>query len=136
MLGFTQPTGRQERREWWRLQISRQQSGNVSVTEFCRRLGVTLSAFYYWKDRVQEVARQTHLPAPVRSASGSPPATATMTPGDFIPVSIINPTPETELEIELTNDCVLRLRGAIDPSLLHAAIAATGQLNGCGRGGD
>jgi hypothetical protein len=38
------------------------------------------------------------------------------------------------LEIELTNTCVVRLRGAIDPPLLQAAIAAAGQLDGSGQG--
>ena len=40
MLGFSQPASRHERREWWRVQIARQQSGNRSITEFCNRLGV------------------------------------------------------------------------------------------------
>jgi hypothetical protein len=35
-----------------------------------------------------------------------------------------------ELEIELTNAYVLRLKGAIDLPLLQAAIIVTGQLDG------
>jgi hypothetical protein len=38
------------------------------------------------------------------------------------------------LEIELTNACVVRLKGVINPPLLQAAIAAAGQLVGSGRG--
>ncbi len=135
MLGFTQPAGRQERLEWWRLQIARQQSGNRSVTEFCRQLGVTISAFYYWKNRLQEVPRNAHLPVPFRSALGSATVTTNATTVDFVPVSIIKPTGDTQLEIELTNDCVVRLRGAIDSALLQTAITTAGQLKGSRRGG-
>jgi hypothetical protein len=45
-------------------------------------------------------------------------------------VSIVEPAAPTQLEIELTNACVVRLKGAIDPTLLQAAIAAAGQLDG------
>ena len=59
MLGFRQPTTRDERREWWRRQLSRQQSANLSVTEFCRQLGVSVTTFYYWKKRVHEAPANT-----------------------------------------------------------------------------
>ena len=39
-----------------------------------------------------------------------------------------------KLEIELTNACVLRLKGVIDPSLLQAAIMAAGRLDGSREG--
>ena len=55
---------------------------------------------------------------------------------DFVPLSIIEPDPAAELEIELTNSCVLRLRGIIDPTLLRAAITAAGQLDGSREGAD
>jgi len=45
-----------EQREWWRRQLSRRQSANLSVTEFCRQLGVSVTTFYYWKKRVHEAA--------------------------------------------------------------------------------
>jgi hypothetical protein len=41
-----------------------------------------------------------------------------------VPVSVLDPGASTVLEIELTNACVVRLRGAVDPPLLQAAIAA------------
>ena len=40
----------------------------------------------------------------------------------------------TELEIELTNACVVRLKGVIDPFLLQAAITAAGQIDGSHEG--
>src|SRR5271157_1014819 len=59
MLRFRQPTTRNERREWWRRQLSRQQSANLSVTEFCRQLGVSITTLYYWKKRVHEAPANT-----------------------------------------------------------------------------
>jgi hypothetical protein len=53
---------------------------------------------------------------------------------DFVPLSIIEPGAAAELEIELTNSCVLRLKGIIDTSLLQAAIMAVGQLDGSREG--
>ena len=134
MLEFSQLASRQERLEWWRLQFARQQSSNLTITEFCRQLGVTVSAFYYWQNRLQEVPRNPHLPVPLRNPAPSP-APAETPRADFVPVSIIDPTADNQLEIELTNDCVVRLKGAIGPALLQAAITAAGQLGGSRPGG-
>jgi hypothetical protein len=49
-------------------------------------------------------------------------------------VSVLSPALDTQLEIELTSACVARVKGAIDPSLLQAAIAAVAKLDGPGRG--
>jgi len=38
MLAFRQPASGEELREWWRRQLSRQQSTDLSVTQFCRQL--------------------------------------------------------------------------------------------------
>jgi Transposase len=134
MLGFRQRASREERREWWRGQLTRQQSANVSVAEFCRQLGVSVATFYYWKRRVDEVpptaTGQASTEQPSRSRNGSAGAT---TP-NFVPVSILEPTAGTQLEVELTNACVVRLKGVIDPSLLQAAITAAGQLDGSREG--
>jgi transposase-like protein len=134
MLAFSQPTSRQERREWWRRQVARQQSGNRSVTEFCRQLGVSPSRFYYWRNRVREGLPNAHerLPAEYRSRHLSTPTGAAST--NFVPLSIIDPAAGAQLEIELTNACVVRLKGAIDPAMLEAAIAAAGELDGSREG--
>ena len=54
----------------------------------------------------------------------------------FLPVSILDADPAGQLEIELANACVVRLKGAIDPELLRIAIHAAGRLGGDGRGGE
>ena len=54
MPAFSQPTSREHRREWWRRQLARQKATNLSVTEFCRQLGVSITTFYYWKNLVHE----------------------------------------------------------------------------------
>ena len=66
-----------------------------------------------------------------RIAWPRPPETAA---ANFVSVSILEPVAGTELEIELTNACVLRLKGAIDPLLLQAAITAAGRLDGSREG--
>jgi transposase-like protein len=134
MLAFKQPTSREERREWWRRQISRQHSANLSVAEFCRQLGISVTTFYYWKRRVEEAPRTAPRRAFPQHPPHDPTASASAAVADFVPVSILGAGAGTQLEIELTNACVVRLRGVIDPPLLQAAITAAGQLVGSGTG--
>ena len=134
MAGTGRHTDHQSRLDWWRRQIQRQRMANLTVTDFCRQLGVSVTTFYYWKRRVHGPSPT----APVWGAAEHPSrhltASASDTDANFVPVSILDPTAGTQLEIELTNACVVRLRGVIDPPLLQAAITSAGQLVGSGKG--
>ena len=135
MVGFGPPASRQARREWWRRQIQRQKDSSLTVTKFCRRLGVSTVSFYAWKRRFHE-APPAFPPVPERpSARPMPEANGASTPA-FLPVSILHAGPAGQLEIELANACIVRLKGAVDPELLYIAIRAAGQLGGDRRGGD
>ena len=134
MAGTALRTSRQSRINWWRATLQRQREANLSVTEFCRRVGVAVSTFYYWKHRVHEVPPNAHVP--VRDEHPSRQATTAVgtTVAKFVPVSILKPAAVTEIEIELTNACLVQLKGPIDPLLLQAAITAAGQLDGFHQG--
>lgn len=129
MAGTGPRTSYQSRVDWWRALFHRQRKANLSVTAFCRQLGVSVTTFYYWKKRVDEAPPDSREPVPAVRA----PRHAT-TAASFVPLSIIEPRAGAELEIELTNSCVLRFKGVIDPSLLQAAITAAGQLDGSCQG--
>jgi transposase-like protein len=134
MLGFGPPVNRPARREWWRRQIQRQQDGSLSIAEFCRRLGVSTVTFYAWKRRFREAAPISPL-IPGRPAAK--PSTANGAPAPtFLPVSMLDAGSNGQLEIELANACVVRLKGAVDPALLRIAIRAAGRLGDGGRGAD
>ena len=75
MVASTRPASHQERRDWWRRQLTRQQSANVSVADFCQQLGVSVTTFYYWKKRIHEVAAHVPRQSAVESRS-HPVATA------------------------------------------------------------
>src|SRR4051812_10913243 len=135
MLGFGPPASRQARREWWRRQIQRRTDGSLSVTEFCRRLGVSTVTFYAWKRRFRETPPASPLVPNRPSARPMSEANGTSTPA-FLPVSIRDAGPAGQLEIELANDCIVRLKGTVDPGLLRIAIHAAGRLGGDGRGGE
>jgi hypothetical protein len=84
------------------------------------------------------VSIATHAPTlpgqvPAEYPSRRPTAAGTAA-ANFVPGSLLEPAAGAELEVELTNACVLRLKGVIDPSLLKVAIAAAGQLNGSSEG--
>ena len=134
MLGFGPPANRRERHEWWRRQIQRQQDGSLSIAEFCRRLGVSTVTFYAWRRRFSEAPSASPLisESPAPKASTADGAATPM----FLPVSMLAARPDGQLEIELANACVVRLKGAVDPRLLRIAIRAAGRLGGEGRGGD
>ena len=129
MVALGRPSSRQERREWWRRQLALQQSANRSVADFCRQLGVSVKTFYQWKKRLGEAP--SHSPEQV---AAEPTSRSTTTAANFVPVSLVDFGAGPQLEIELANACVVRLKGAIDPSLLQAAINAAGQLHGSCRG--
>jgi transposase-like protein len=135
MFSFGPPANLQARREWWRRQIQRQRGSNITVAEFCRRLGASPVTFYAWKRRLRETAPASPLvsrnrqPRPTAGSNGAPTA-------DFLPVSIRESGFPAQLEIELGNACVVRLKGTIDPKLLRAAIRAAGQLGETGQGAD
>ena len=135
MAGTRPRTNHQLRLDWWRGQFQRHQKANLSVALFCRQLGVSVVTFYYWKRRVHEADSGTDSSrATLGQRSRSPITSAHGAVANFVPVSVLDPGASTVLEIELTNACVVRLRGAIDPPLLQAAIAAAGQFDGSGQG--
>ncbi len=134
MVGTGLRPNHQSRVDWWRGQFQRHSKANLSVTEFCRQLGVSVATFYYWKKRVHEAPANTSGRVLGKRPSRRMTTTAGATAANFIPVSILEPTAGTQLEIELTNACVVRLKGVIDPSLLQAAITAAGQLDGSREG--
>jgi hypothetical protein len=52
-----------------------------------------------------------------------------------VPVTIVGGSTAAELEIELSNGCAIRLKGAVDRDLLQVAFAAAAQLGDSSRGG-
>ncbi len=130
MSGTGLRTNHQSRLDWWRKQFHRHQKANLSVAEFCRQLGVSVATFYYWKRRVHDASRTDSSRVTLGQRSHRPIMSADGAVPNFVPVSVIDPGAATVLEIELTNACVVRLRGVIDSPLLEAAIAAAGQLEG------
>src|SRR6516162_9658963 len=134
MIGFGPPVDRRARCQWWRRQIQRQQEGSLTVAEFCRRLGVSTVSFYAWKRRFREAPTALPLGPERPSARPMPEANGASTPA-FLPGSILHAGPAGQLEIELANACVVRLKGAVDPTLLRTAIRAAGRI-GRNRRGD
>src|SRR5215472_1186997 len=120
MIGFGPPVDRRARCQWWRRQIQRQQEGSLTVVEFCRRLGVSTVTFYAWKRRFRETPTASPLNPERPSAGPLPEANGASTP-PFLPVSILNAGAAGQLEIELANACIVRLRGDVDPVLLRIA---------------
>jgi transposase-like protein len=135
MFGIGPPANPQARRRWWRRQIERQAQSNLTVAEFCRRSGVSTVTFYSWKRRFRDAPAAAAAIDPKRQPAPSAGSGRPSTPV-FVPVSIRDSTAIGQLEIELANACTVRLKGAVDPKLLRAAIRAAGRLGGTGKGAD
>jgi transposase-like protein len=129
-----QRTIHQSRIDWWRGQFQRQHKANLSVSELCRQLDVSVTTFYYWKKRVHASTPNDLGQVPDGRRLRDPAPTAGAAAPNFVPVSILDSATVTELEIVLANASVVRLKGAIDPALLQAAIVAAGQLDGSRQG--
>ena len=132
MAGTGPRTNHQSRVDWWREQFQRQRKANLTVTDFCRQLGVSVTTFYYWKKRVHEAPpRQPagRSPAVRPSRHAGPPA------ANFVPVSILDPGAGTSWRSSWPMPASCGSRG---PSILNcsAAITAAGRLGGDGEGGD
>jgi transposase-like protein len=135
MPGFGPPADRNARCQWWRRQIQRQREGSLAVAEFCRRLGVSTVSFYAWKRRFRDTPRASPL-VPERPSARPTPEAIDASTSAFLPVSILDAGPAGQLEIELANNCVVRLKGTVDPELLRIAIHAAGRLSDDRPGGD
>jgi transposase-like protein len=135
------PPEQESRIKWWRRVIARQQSTPVPLTEFCRQMGINPRKFYYWRKRLREMDAASSGPPIITSGSLRSASTlAREAAVNFLPVSIIGRntaidigrSTTTELEIELANGSVVRLKGAVDGDLLQIAINATGEISGRG----
>ena len=133
MLGFGPPANPQARRDWWRRQIQRQLDSRLSVADFCRRLGVSPVTFYAWRRRLQQ-APVAALPTSPGQSAPTPHASDHRFAPTFLPVAIRDAVASPQIEIELGNQCVVRINGTIDPRWLRTAIRAAGQLGNGQRG--
>ena len=91
--------------------------------------------FYAWRRRFREAPPASPIVTEKLSARPMHEANGASTPA-FLPVSIRDVGAAGQLEIELANACVVRLKGAVDPRLLRIAIHAVGRLGGDQRGDD
>lgn len=48
--------------EYWTKIIQESQSSNLSNIEFCRKKGIAISAFYYWKKRLAQFPKNKPMP--------------------------------------------------------------------------
>jgi hypothetical protein len=98
-------------------------------------MGVSYRKFSYWRQRLRELDAASSG-SQITSAGSPKPARAAVngTTAAFVPVSIIDRSSTTAMEVALANGCSVRVTGSIDPGLLRAAIMAAGELNNLGRG--
>src|SRR5271166_5356597 len=91
-MAATEPrTNHQSRVDWWRGQFQRQRKTDLSVTEFCRQLGVSVATFYYWKKRVHEALANASGRVPAEPPSRQVTTAVGTTAANFVRVSILEP---------------------------------------------
>ncbi len=106
---------------WWREAVKRFVRSGLGVRAFCRREGLTESAFYFWRRELdrrdgEELSRDTSpRPPSARHVAGRP---------DFLPVRVTDAAAShASIALELAGGRVLRLPEAI-PAVRVAEIVA------------
>jgi len=87
----------------WRDRLARFGSSNLSVSQFCRKEGVSAPSFYHWRKRLQE---QQEVKRVRRSGDGLPKAIKSQT---FLPVSV---PASMFAEVEFPNGVRIRVPAA------------------------
>jgi transposase-like protein len=88
--------------------MGRWERSGLSVSGFCRREGVSVSSFYYWRRRLADDAA-------VESAEL------------FVPLRVTNRAAD-RIEIELPNRAIVRLPGDCDGALLCRLVQTAGSI--------
>jgi hypothetical protein len=112
------------RREHWQSLLGRWQNSGLSQAEFCRRRGIPVWKFLWWKKRVgagDEVR-------PVRRPRESPELISRRRAGrgvpSFVPLQVVNSPSAGECELTLRGGRVLRFSAAVDVTKLPPIVAA------------
>jgi hypothetical protein len=98
----------------WRRRVERQRQGSLTVTQFCKREGVSTANFYVWKRRLQDsdgVQVSTTTPGrPVSRQKGAPaPPSNDAREHSFMQVPFATVAPSPWIEIVLAEGAVVRL---------------------------
>jgi transposase len=111
--GVNHRDARKER--YWRDIVERQERSGESIKAYCRREGVTESAFYWWR---RELSRRS-----VKRAANEPAHDIAR----FLPVKVAEgnkPSDGGGLEVHLGTRCVLYLKPGFDRQTFIDVLAA------------
>jgi hypothetical protein len=100
--------------------MARFRRGTVTVTEFCRREGVSVPSFYEWRKRLERAAPRTSRGERSRSRSPSKAASSL-----FVPVHVAS---SPVAEIEFPNGVRVRIP-ATHLEALRVVVLASGDLS-------
>jgi transposase-like protein len=117
-MGMSRDRQREAR---WRGIIREQARSGLSIRAFCRQVGVTESAFYFWRGELArrgQEQRRRRVPRRRRPRATSPPA--------FVPVNVLAEVPAQaagRMEIELPGGWRVRVAAPVDRSVLADVLA-------------
>ena len=98
----------------WQMLMQAWQGSGFSQSKFCRRQGVPLSTFNYWKRRLEQSGH---------ASAGNADAAAT---AGFVPVRVLNPSTvgTQRVEVRLRNGRRLRCAADLPEDLLRRLLTA------------
>ena len=116
------------RMERWRKLLERWRASGLSQAEFCRRRGIPVSKFAWWKRRlsVEGAARPVRRARPGREAAAD---------CSFVPVQVVAALHVGDLELTLGGGRVLRFGADVDAGKLAAIVAALEASDAAGDSG-
>jgi hypothetical protein len=103
-----------ELREVWRQRIERQQQGGLTVSEFCRREGVSSANFYRWKLKLRGKSSPKSKPTARREPVGTPGPTVGPGPkdpseGTFVRLPLAPASTSPWIELVLVEGTIIRV---------------------------
>lgn len=107
-------------RERWMRRLRRFRDCDATVSEFCRREGVSVASYYHWRRKLAEAVEDRSTERP-----------------HFVPVAVTGTEATRQasdaIELALPGGAVLKLPACADRQVLFNAIAATVQATGEGQ---
>jgi hypothetical protein len=114
----------QLRQERWRELLGRWQSSGLSQAEFCRRRGVPVWKFLWWKKRLGIIGAVRSIRNREGSRAITPRRRAEQGGSTFVPIQLVTASSASDWELILRGGRVLRFRAEVEVTKLTEIVAA------------
>jgi hypothetical protein len=117
------------REQRWRELLARWQDSGLSQAEFCRRRGIPVWKFLWWKKRLSTEGTIRPVHRLRRSRELAPRRRAGQGGSPFVPLQVVTAPPTSGWELILRGGRVLRFRAEVEVTKLTEIVTALEALS-------